>query len=57
MCVTILPTYMYLHHVHIWCLRKSEEGIESPETDLQMVVSQPVHSGTSTQVFQENNSS
>lgn len=22
-----LPTYMFVHYIHVWCLRRSEEGI------------------------------
>lgn len=32
LCVNALPAYMYVYHVHAWCLGRSKEGIGSPET-------------------------
>lgn len=31
--------YLYMHHIHIWYLQRSKEGTESPEQELQKVVS------------------
>lgn len=30
---SVLPTRMCVHHVHVWCLKRSE-SIRSPELDL-----------------------
>jgi hypothetical protein len=29
LCVTVLPTYMYVYHVYTWCLWKSKEIVRS----------------------------
>jgi hypothetical protein len=30
MGMSVLSTYMFIHHVHAWCLRGPEEGVGSP---------------------------
>lgn len=32
MCAGTLLVYMYMHHMHAWCLWETEEGVRSPET-------------------------
>ena len=32
MCMSVLPACMYVHHVHAWCPKRSEEDPGSPET-------------------------
>lgn len=34
MCMNVFPAYMYVHHIYVWCLKKSEEGLESAETEI-----------------------
>lgn len=29
---TALPAHIYVYHISIWCLQRSEEGIGSPRT-------------------------
>jgi len=38
-CINVLPACMSLHHMHVWCKLRSGEGMGSPGTELQMVVS------------------
>lgn len=42
---------VYLCHVQAWCLKKSEEGVISPELGFQVVVSRPVGAGNQTGVI------
>lgn len=32
-CVSVLPVCMYVHHVHVWCLQRSGEGIRASGTE------------------------
>lgn len=32
MCMNVLPAHVYMYHVNVWCLQRSEEGVESPRT-------------------------
>ncbi|KAL6083041.1 hypothetical protein STEG23_011297 [Scotinomys teguina] len=32
MCMNVLSANMYVHHVHVWYLRKSEESFRHPGT-------------------------
>lgn len=36
---SVLSTYMWMYQLHAWCLQNSEEGLRSPEMELQMIVS------------------
>lgn len=31
-CMHILPEWIYVYHMHAWCLQKSEGSIQSPST-------------------------
>lgn len=37
--MSTLPARIYVHHVHISCLRRGEEGVRSPGAEVRMVVS------------------
>lgn len=43
--MSILPTYMPVHHLGFWCVQEPEEGVESLELELQMAVSHHVGAG------------
>lgn len=34
MCMSVLPSCIYIYHVLYWCLRRSKEGVESPRTEI-----------------------
>lgn len=38
LCVWHLPVFIPVHHTCAWCLQRPAEGVQVPETDLQMVV-------------------
>lgn len=38
-CVNVLPAGVYVHHIHAWCVRRSEEGIGHLELELWLTVS------------------
>ena len=40
MCMGILPAYLSVHHIYVWCPWRPEEGIGSLGMVLQIVVSQ-----------------
>ena len=36
MCVSVWPVCMYVHHVHAWFLRRSEEASDPQGLELQL---------------------
>lgn len=43
--MSVLPTYISVHHVHVWCLRMPEEASDLLELEFLMLVSHLVGTG------------
>lgn len=41
MCLSVLPSFMYVYYMCSWCLWRSKEGIKSPETGVTEDREQP----------------
>lgn len=39
MCTSVLPLYMYVNYIHAWCPWRPEEGVDTLELELRMVMS------------------
>lgn len=35
LCMSVLLSYLYVYYMCPWCLQRSEEGVGSPELELQ----------------------
>jgi hypothetical protein len=51
MCVAALLACMCVYHLSAWCLWRPEEGVGSPELEIQMYVSHCVDAGSIIQVL------
>lgn len=54
MCMSVLPAYMHVWHIHVWCLQSLEEDIRSPGSwlwTMWVLGMEPGFSATSASVF------
>lgn len=52
--MTVLPTYMCVHYVHSQCLRRPEEDVEPPGTEVTDIVSCHIGVGNRNWVFRKD---
>lgn len=50
----MLPTCMFVHHVHAWCPGSQKRLLYAPWLELLTIVSCPVGAGNGTQVLWTN---
>lgn len=43
--MSVVTAHIYVHHMHTWCLQRSERVLELLELELEMVVSHHVGAG------------